>query len=367
MTGMELTDPSNGIEAGSALGLGAGDDCTDPVQAGEDPLLSGPSRILIVDDSRLTRRYLKGALQRGGCESVELAESAANALSLLGESDFDLILCDLNMPKVSGLDFLGLMRREPALERVPVIMLTSEEGLESKLECLESGASDYLVKPFAEEELVARARIHLKIKALQDELQAKNERLRDLACLDFLTGVSNRYDFLRRLEIELSRASREQLPISLAMIDLDHFKAVNDTHGHLVGDRTLVRVAELLTESIRDYDLLARYGGEEFCAVLVNTDETLALKIAERCRRHVSSNPVAANGLRVPVTVSIGVATTTGPDPVTATELISHADEALYLAKNRGRNQVLLAPPLVAVKRVDRRPKASRRRSKPAD
>ena len=352
MTGDEATNQSKVIEAGLVRRVGSGVDLAHCAELALAPPPAAAGRILIVDDSRLMRRYLRAALLKGGCVTVELADGATTAIDFLGQTEFDLVLCDLNMPGASGLDFLGLIRQVPMLERIPVIMLTSEDGLESKLECLESGASDYLVKPFAEEELLARVRIHLKIKALQDELHAKNERLRDLALVDSLTGVSNRYYFLRRLEVELSRACREGLPLSLAMIDLDRFKRVNDTHGHLAGDQTLVRVAELLAESVRDYDLLARYGGEEFCAVLVNTDEELSMRVAERCRRHVGSKPVVANDCQIPVTVSIGVATTSAPDPGMVTELISRADEALYMAKNRGRNQVVLASPLVRKTRL---------------
>ncbi|MFQ5527650.1 MAG: diguanylate cyclase [Thermoanaerobaculia bacterium] len=304
-------------------------------------------RILVIDDSRVTRRYLEAILLRSGvCETVELASSVRSGMQLVQESGVDLVVCDLNMPELDGLAFLELLGKEQGAEETPVIMLTGEESLESKVRCLESGASDYLVKPFADEELVARTRIHLQIKALQDELRIKNEQLRRLACLDSLTGVPNRYHFLERLEAELSRCSRQGLPLSLAMIDIDHFKRVNDDHGHLCGDQTLRRVAEMLEQGLRDYDILARYGGEEFCAAFIDTSPEAALGVAERCRLRVAQQPVAYEGHELEITVSIGVASSTEPTSGMSTELISRADEALYMAKHRGRNQVVLAPPL---------------------
>lgn len=307
--------------------------------------LTSPRRVLVVDDSRLTRRYVeKVLLERGVCETVDRVESARGAMRVIADHPIDLVLCDLNMPGLNGLDFLRLLNGEPGGGAIPVIMLTGESGLEAKVRCLESGASDYLVKPFADEELVARARVHLELKELQDELRAKNEQLRKQACLDGLTGVSNRHHFLARLEHELGRAFREGLPLSLCMIDIDHFKRVNDESGHLCGDRALARVAALLEESVRDYDLLGRYGGEEFCAVFVNTDAERALRIAERCRRRVAAGAFVFDGREVRLTVSGGVVSTRSPEPGMSTELIARADEALYRAKRQGRDRTELAP-----------------------
>ncbi|MCP4200557.1 MAG: diguanylate cyclase [bacterium] len=310
---------------------------------------TGTGKVLVIDDSRVARRYLETVLLKSGvCRLVLLAESGREGMSLLREHDVDLVLSDVNMPGLSGFDFLTRMRADRAFAEIPVIMLTGEQSFQSKLRCLESGASDYLLKPFADEELVARARIHLQLKGLQDELRSKNEQLSELAHLDSLTGIPNRHSFFESLERELGRAQRQRQPLTLGMIDIDHFKRVNDERGHLCGDQALVRTAELLKSGLRNYDLLGRYGGEEFATLFVDAGAEVAMIIAERCRRRVAESPFVLDGRKLNITVSIGLALALEPEPGMLTELISRADEALYMAKHRGRNQVVLAPQEIA-------------------
>lgn len=305
--------------------------------------LTGTGKILVVDDSLLVRRRVQMILENSDVRrAVETAPDGRSALEHVATGSFDLVLCDLNMPGVGGLEFLELVRELPAGADLPVIMLTGEEGIGPKVKCLESGASDYLIKPFADEELVARTRIHLQLKSLRDELRATNYRLGALARVDALTGISNRYHFLETMAKEISRAEREEKPLSVAMIDVDRFKKINDDHGHLSGDEALVRVAHLLRESLRSYDLLGRYGGEEFAAVLVDTDGERAERIAQRCCRNIAAKPLLVGGDKLCLTVSIGVVSAPHPEPGSVNELISRADEALYLAKNLGRNRVVL-------------------------
>ncbi len=316
----------------------------------------GTCKILVIDDSRVARLCVEMVLLKNGVgDEILLAESGRQGMDLLQEHDVDLVLSDMNMPGLSGFDFLTEMRADPMFAGIPVIMLTGEESFQSKLRCLESGASDYLLKPFADEELVARARIHLQLKSLQDELRRKNRQLSELAQLDSLTGIANRHCFFESLERELGRAQRQGSPLTLGMIDIDHFKRVNDDCGHLCGDQALVRTAELLKGGLRNYDLLGRYGGEEFAAVFVDSGVDVAMMIAERCRRRVAESPFALDGRELNITVSIGLAFASEPVPGMSTELISRADEALYMAKHRGRNQVVLAPQDFSYAIADRR------------
>ncbi len=311
------------------------------------PRAAGEGVILVIDDSLVARRYLESVLVKSEvCTKVYLADSVKRGFQVLQAREIDLVLCDLNMPDINGIEFLHLMTAEHGDDLIPVIMLTGEVSVEAKVECLESGASDYLVKPFAEAELIARTRVHLQLKALQDELRIRNQQLKQIACLDSLTGICNRHYFLQRLEHELNRAGRRQLPLSVGMIDIDHFKKINDQHGHVCGDRALIQTASLLKAGLRDYDLLGRYGGEEFVAVFTEAESAVAVEIAERCRMQVAANPMQIGDARLEITVSIGVASTSDPRPAMLPKLIASADEALYLAKNRGRNRVVSAKAL---------------------
>ena len=300
--------------------------------------------VLVIDDSALVRKYLGNALRRSGiCREVLVAEDGQKGLEILNREPVDLVLCDVVMARVDGFEFLSLKKESPSHDSVPVIMLTSDQELESKIRCLDAGASDYLVKPFHDEELIARAKIHLKIKDLQDQLRLKNEELGQLACLDSLTGIANHDHFIKTLKRELSRADRDGDPVALAMVDIDYFKKVNDTHGHLVGDQALLGVVSHLSEAVREHDSVGRYGGEEFGIVLVNADSQGAFEAAERCRRRIEQNPIQIDELSLPITVSIGVAATSNPSHQTAMELVARADKALYLAKSQGRNRVVVS------------------------
>ena len=300
------------------------------------------TKILIVDDSRFARRHLEQVLRGSGvCEEVATAGDGGEALEALRAGEVDLVLCDVLMPGVDGFEFLA--RRQSEQLQVPVIMLTSEGAVESKVKCLEAGASDYLVKPFHDAELVARVKLHLQLKTLGDELMRKNEELARLACIDPLTDISNRRHFMDAFERELSRAVRHGFSLTLGMIDIDHFKRINDSYGHQVGDEALVLVVRRLRQALRAHDLLGRYGGEEFAVVFVNAGPDAALAGAERCRRVIAAEELEIAGRRLPITVSIGVVACTQPETTSIDELIRQADEALYLAKRRGRNRVVVA------------------------
>lgn len=300
--------------------------------------------LLIIDDSEAVRSGVKQALAPSAMfDTVLEAADGLAGFKVLREHDVDLVLCDVVMRGVDGIKFLALKRGDRAHDDIPVILLTGQEGVGNKVRALESGASDYVVKPFADEELVARVRIHLKIKQLQDALREKNAELEAVSRRDPLTGVANRRAFDERLAAEHARCTRYGRPFSFAMVDLDHFKRVNDTHGHQAGDLTLVTVANILVAQLRTSDLVGRYGGEEFVLMLPETPPDAALLVADRCRATIQQTPLEYQGKAFNVTASIGVMNAPDPRASSPTEMVRLADEALYTAKHQGRNRVVRA------------------------
>lgn len=302
-------------------------------------------RILIVDDNALIRSEIKAVLMKDGSFShFTEAADGLTAFKTIMETPPDLVLCDLVMPGFDGLKFLGLKASRKELEQIPVIILTAEDDLDRKAEILERGASDYVTKPFHEKELLARVRIHTKLKRLQDELREKNTLLETLAVTDVLTGLSNRRQLMTRLEEEVARARRYKTPLSVVMIDIDHFKQVNDVHGHAMGDEVLRNIGAMLKAGVRTTDLAARYGGEELTLVLPHTDIPAALQVAENLRVKFAALAHHLDDVSLKKTVSMGVAARDGQgDMPTAEDLLKYADEALYRAKQGGRNRTEVA------------------------
>lgn len=302
--------------------------------------------VLIIDDSETVRNRVQEALNTTNIFDRYLtAGDGMSGFKVLVNEKVDLILCDVVMPGFDGFKFLGLKKAKSEFLEIPVIMLTGAEDLDTKVRSLTAGASDYLTKPFHEEELVARVRIHIKIKLLQDELREKNVRLEELTRIDPLTQIPNRRYFMECFEREFDRAKRYGFPLSYVMCDLDHFKKLNDVHGHQAGDTCLIAVAQLLKETLRGHDTCGRYGGEEFSMVLPETDGEGAVVVADRCRRSIEEARFEANGEMLGVTMSLGVATFYPDREVGVSDLaglIKLADEALYVSKDSGRNQVVL-------------------------
>ncbi len=309
--------------------------------------MAPPSRILVVDDSRTQLDWLVEVLQKEGYV-VQTAQDGRDAIRKVRTESPDLVLLDMVLPDMSGLEVLRLIKPPDESQFLPVIIQSSKSDIESKVEGLRIGAHDFLVKPFAEQELVARCANMLKIKSLQERLREARRQLEEQSITDALTGLKNRRFFDERLHEEFRRAQRYGDTLSLIMIDLDHFKDVNDRHGHPAGDVVLREAAALIRASIRDPDICARYGGEEFAVILPKTHMTGALAVAERIWRELGNKEyvVAANGApaprRVRVSASLGIAFYPSKDISSGELLVRFADQALYNAKRGGRNSICL-------------------------
>ena len=247
------------------------------------------------------------------------------------------MLLDHELAGVDGMEVLDRLRAHDELAAMPVIMLTTSSDPELMLEALRRGAHDYLRRPFDPAELDARVLAALRVKRLHDALLEANRRLARQALTDDLTGLANRRHGGRQLEREVALCVRHGRLLALLRVDVDHFKAINDSYGHEAGDEVLVEVARRLAGAVRGGDELARWGGDEFVAILPDTDKAGALRAAERLRAAVSEAPIAAAGHELPVTVSVGWAHWAGDTP---DDLLARADRALYRAKDAGRDTV---------------------------
>lgn len=311
--------------------------------------------VLVVDDSASIRGQIRAVLQRveGFDEFIEAAEGL-QAFKLMVERRPDLVVCDLIMPVFDGLKFLALRATRPELAGIPVIMLTADGDANRKVEVLDQGASDYVTKPFDDRELLARVKVHYRLKVLQDELREANKRLEALADTDGLTGLYNRRYFDALLGRELQRTERYKTPLGLVLLDIDHFKRVNDTYGHTMGDEVLRNVSRIVTSSVRVTDAVARYGGEEIAVVFTQTTAQGVAEVTERLRQNVAEFSHAHLGSSFKCTASFGVSVCDGRGVVpNARELVDRADRALYQAKRAGRNRVVAWTPELELEPLD--------------
>lgn len=298
--------------------------------------------VLIVDDSALIREKVKETLKEAQLfENYYEAEDGFNAIKVLSAEEVDMVVCDVMMPKMDGFKLLEFMGKETKLEAVMVILLSSNRRVLDRIRGLESGAIDYITKPFHPKELIVRVRILLKMKQLQDDLKAKIAELERVTIIDSLTGLYNQRYLYGTLMREYNRCERFNLKLSLIMLDIDNFKEVNDTYGHQHGDIVLSEVGKLLQATLRGYDFAVRYGGDEFIIVLSQNTVIGAHIVAERIRKIIEESPILKelNGGNC-ITVSIGVATYPDDTKGGYESLISRADDALYRAKREGRNRV---------------------------
>jgi len=296
-------------------------------------------RVVIVDDDPAIRRLMRLLLRRSGYEIAEFATGgeAREAMTTIG---WDLAVLDRRLPDMDGIDLCHELKTDPEFKARYIILLTGEADPKDKIEGLDLGADDYITKPFQSAELLARIRAAKRIIDLQKELLETNKRLERLSITDGLTGLYNHRYFQDELARAFEESERYGRPLSLAIIDLDFFKKINDTHGHAVGDEVLKGVSRIFQDSIRGSDLAARYGGEEFTLMLPETTLDDAVHSAEKIRALIESKPLQTRAGPIAVTVSVGVSTAPDPEIPSARELIVVADGALYRAKRGGRNQV---------------------------
>ena len=299
----------------------------------------------MVDDAKTQLDWLVGVLVREGYD-VRTAATGEEAIKQVRLDPPDLVLLDMVLPGLGGLEVLRIVKARSDEQFIPVIITSQKTDTESKVKGLRIGADDYVAKPLEESEILARCNAMLRIKSLQDQLRAKERLLEELSVTDGLTRLKNRRFFDERLSEEFRRASRYSDPLSLIMVDLDHFKEVNDSFGHPAGDAVLREAGEVIRVSTREPDICARYGGEEFAVILPKTHLTGALAVAERIWKELAAKvyrlPAAGGPVERRVTASLGVAAFPYVDITSAELLLKYADAALYQAKESGRNTICL-------------------------
>lgn len=287
-------------------------------------------KVLIIDDDPASVALARQWLKKDG-HGIVTAADGEEGLAMAVREEPDLILLDVQMPGMNGFQVCERLKADSRIRHIPVIFLSAADETREKVKGLDLGAVDYVTKPFDRFELPARVRAALRTKRLQDLLTVYSE-------IDSLTEVYNRRVLMERLEQEWNRTRRYSTTVAFIMCDIDHFKNVNDTHGHPTGDQVLERIATLLRKSVRSSDMVGRYGGEEFGIIMVNADRASAASAAERYRKKIESMDFHSRRGEFRVTVSFGVADSRGKDSVN--QLINAADRALYKAKETGRNTV---------------------------
>jgi two-component system, cell cycle response regulator len=309
------------------------------------------ARILVVEDSPLDLDKINETLIRDR-GTVTAAENCGSALEIALGNEFELIIVSLTLMREDGLRLCSQLRSHERTRQVPILLVADETDMDRVAKGLELGANDYVIKPIDRNELLARTRTQIRRKRYQDRLRANYEQSLSLALTDSLTGLFNRRYLSAHLPRLLDRSmGSNHKPVAALLFDIDHFKRVNDSYGHPVGDEVLKEVAQRSSRNLRNFDLVARLGGEEFVVVMPDTDMDAALLVAERLRRRIAdeSFKIAAPNGEITVTISIGVAVTDGALDAdgrieSGDSLLRRADTALYQAKRAGRNLVVADP-----------------------
>jgi diguanylate cyclase (GGDEF)-like protein len=299
-------------------------------------------RVLIAEDDLTSRSILTAILKKWGHDPVVTRDGREAWDALQAPDAPKLVLLDWNMPELDGPDVCRRLRERESSDPPYVILLTGRGETADIVIGLDAGANDYIAKPYDAAELQARIQVGRRMLELQSRLIEARDALEHQATHDPLTGIWNRRAILDRLATELSRARRDEGTLSVGMLDIDHFKRINDSHGHQVGDEVLVGFCERVRAELRQHDCLGRYGGEEFLVIAAGRggkdDESLYRRLCAK----VAGTRMATSAGELPVTVSIGVAHGAGSS--TVDDLLAAADAALYRAKDAGRNRVVFAP-----------------------
>jgi two-component system cell cycle response regulator len=298
--------------------------------------------MLLVDDRPESVSRILNAL--APANEIETVENFEDALQLVRAGAFDLLIVSLGLRSFDGLRLCSQLRTLPEARHVPILVMVSEGDRRKLTQALEMGVNDYLTRPIDKNELIARVRTQLRRKHFQDRLRQNVQVGLEMAVTDQLTGLHNRRYMSRHLDTLIAGANKNGKPIAFLILDIDHFKSVNDTHGHDIGDEVLREFAGRVAANVRGVDLACRYGGEEFVAVMPDTDIEFAYSVAERLRKSVETDsfPISRAPNQLNITVSIGIAGSVGTSD-TAGALLHRADQALYRAKQEGRNRVIAA------------------------
>lgn len=318
----------------SELGL---EDVLDPTS-----LVEEGGKVLLVDDSPATVERVKQALMPL-CR-VDHEDDPQEALFRAAEGDYDLVVISLNLKQIDGLRLCSHLRSLDRTRALPILVIVDPEDNVRLMRALDLGVNDYLVRPIDRNEMQARVRTQIRRKRFSDRLRDSVQSTMEMAVTDGLTGLHNRRYLERHLGTLVQQATARERPLSVLILDIDHFKSINDTHGHAAGDEVLREFSRRVRKAVRGIDLACRLGGEEFVVAMPDTDAALAMLVGERLRQKIAGEPFATGdaGVSVNVTVSIGICSLTSPDD-TADALVKRADAALYLAKRDGRNRVVAA------------------------
>jgi two-component system cell cycle response regulator len=303
----------------------------------------GPARIMLLEESRLAATRIIEALAPLTSDLIHVTSVKAATEKL--DSTIDLVIASMGGSDGDPLRLVSHSRASEQTRQVPILLVAEDSDLPRLAKGLDLGANDYILRPIDRNELIARVRTQIRRKRLHDRLRENYHRSLSLALTDPLTGLYNRRYLAAHLDGMMARADDSAKGPALLLFDIDRFKQVNDTYGHLGGDEVLCEIASRTLHDVRSFDLVARYGGEEFLVVMPETSLQVALVVAERLRLSIAERPFAVSGAAamIPVTVSVGVATALSLED-SPTELLRRADEALYAAKNNGRNRVLSWP-----------------------
>ena len=306
-------------------------------------------KVLLVDDSRQARVALKDALKDVFSAFIE-AEDGIAAIKAFVEEKPGFIITDIEMPSINGYRFISTIRNMEDGKDVPIILISgTKDSLKKKLTGFNLGASDFVLKPFEGEELLARVKSLLKMRNLMEELREKNALLERLSVTDELTGLHNRRHFFEAVKEQMALGLRHGFKMACLLLDIDYFKRINDTYGHVAGDEVLRKLGELLFSCKREGEILARFGGEEFIMCLFNTDSARSRLAAERFRRLVAEHDFSSISPGLKITVSIGLALFPQDRAASIDDLIRTADKAMYASKTAGRDRVTVYDPAESI------------------